>query len=421
MTVEIICIGTEILLGNIVNTNACYLSKRCADMGLSMFYQTVVGDNPERLKEAVITGLERSDVIITSGGLGPTNDDISKEIVAEALGLPLHEDKESLENMKKLFLLLCKPMAKINYKQALIPDGAHALLNNNGTAPGIFIDTDETGAKDAFPGRYIFQLPGPPKELIPMVEDYLVPFFKEKNPVVIYSEMVKLAGIGESDAASKISGMLINSTNPTVAPYAKMNEVHLRITAKADSIGNAKEMVAPVYGQIEKVLGEYIYTRDEAENLEDAIVKMAAEKKVAVATAESLTGGLLGARIVNVSGASEIYNEGYITYSNEAKSRILGVSSSTLKNFGAVSPECAKEMALGALANSHADIAVSTTGIAGPTGGTEEKPVGLVYIAIAYKGEAECHKYNFTGDRDAVRSYTAAKALNLLWKKLKEI
>lgn len=264
MKVEILCVGTEILLGNIVNTNSAYLSKRCADLGLTMFYQGVVGDNETRLEEAIKEALKRSDVLILSGGLGPTNDDITKEITAKALNLELVFDQESFDNMDTMLKLLGhKDYPMINKKQAYIPEGAIALKNNNGTAPGILIKTNDTKAKDKYPDKIIALLPGPPMELKPMFETYLVPFFKEISSEVIYSKMLKMIDIGEGSAAQQIQDILINSKNPTVAPYAKTNEVHFRITAKAKNEEEAKALIKPVYEQIKEKLGQYIYSEDE--------------------------------------------------------------------------------------------------------------------------------------------------------------
>ncbi|MBR3004600.1 MAG: CinA family nicotinamide mononucleotide deamidase-related protein, partial [Lachnospiraceae bacterium] len=254
MNVELICVGTELLLGNILNTNAKYISEKCAELGLSMFYQTVVGDNPDRLKDCILTALGRSDCIITSGGLGPTNDDLTKEIITEALGLKLVEDKETVDRLYYFFNKISRPghsMTPNNLKQAMVPEGCTVLTNKNGTAPGILIEKD---------GKTVIMLPGPPRELVPLFEEYCIPYFLKKSDETIYSVMVKLVGIGESEAAARIDDILNNSTNPTVAPYAKTAEVHLRITAKAHDEEQAKAMIEPVFERIKDVLGPYIYS-----------------------------------------------------------------------------------------------------------------------------------------------------------------
>lgn len=415
MTAEILCIGTELLLGNILNTNAKYLSEECAKLGLSVYRQTVVGDNYERAEEAFLNSLKNSDVVITTGGLGPTSDDISKEAVTEALGLDSVFDKESYENIVSYFKKMGRnKFPDINNKQAYIPVGAKALSNKNGTAPAVLIETNNTKAKEKYPNRIIILLPGPPRELIPIFEEHVVPFFKNKSNETIHSVMVKLAGIGESKATTEISDLIRYSENPTVAPYAKTNEVHLRVTAKAQSLEEAEKIIEPVLDEINKKLGKYIYTTDENMTLEDVVVRTAVSKKIKIAVAESCTGGLLSGRIINSAGASECFMQGFVTYSNEAKHETLCIDSDILEKYGAVSEECAIAMAKNAAIKANADIAVSTTGIAGPSGGSDEKPVGLVYVGIYNRGKTGVEKFVFNGNRSVVRENAAACALNLL-------
>lgn len=415
MTAEILCIGTELLLGNILNTNAKYLSEECAKLGLSVYRQTVVGDNYERAEEAFLNSLKNSDVVITTGGLGPTSDDISKEAVTEALGLDSVFDKESYENIVSYFKKMGRnKFPDINNKQAYIPVGAKALSNKNGTAPAVLIETNNTAAKEKYPNRIIILLPGPPRELIPIFEEHVVPFFKNKSKETIHSVMVKLAGIGESKATTEISDLIRYSENPTVAPYAKTNEVHLRVTAKAQSLDEAEKIIEPVLDEINKKLGKYIYTTDENMTLEDVVVRSAVSKKIKIAVAESCTGGLLSGRIINSAGASECFMQGFVTYSNEAKHETLCIDSDILEKYGAVSEECAIAMAKNAAIKANADIAVSTTGIAGPSGGSDEKPVGLVYVGIYNRGKTGVEKFVFNGNRSVVRENAAACALNLL-------
>lgn len=415
MTAEILCIGTELLLGNILNTNAKYLSEECAKLGLSVYRQTVVGDNYERAEEAFLNSLKNSDVVITTGGLGPTSDDISKEAVTEALGLDSVFDKESYENIVSYFKKMGRnKFPDINNKQAYIPVGAKALSNKNGTAPAVLIETNNTIAKEKYPNKIIILLPGPPRELIPIFEEHVVPFFKNKSKETIHSVMVKLAGIGESKATTEISDLIRYSENPTVAPYAKTNEVHLRVTAKAQSLEEAEKIIEPVLDEINKKLGKYIYTTDENMTLEDVVVRSAVSKKMKIAVAESCTGGLLSGRIINSAGASECFMQGFVTYSNEAKHETLCIDSDILEKYGAVSEECAIAMAKNAAIKANADIAVSTTGIAGPSGGSDEKPMGLVYVGIYNRGKTGVKKFVFNGNRSVVRENAAACALNLL-------
>ena len=260
MKTELICVGTELLLGNILNTNAKYLSEKCAELGLSLYYQSVVGDNPERLKEMAKLAFSRSDVIIFTGGLGPTNDDLTKEVVAEAMGLSLVYDEKAAEDMLALFRNFKEvKFTENNYKQAYVPEGSSVLYNRNGTAPGILAEKD---------GKCAILLPGSPKEMQPMFEEYCVPYFEKRSGFCIHSAMVKMIGIGESAAADRLSDLLEESRNPTVAPYAKQTQVHLRVTARAANEDACKELIAPVLAEIESRLGEYIYTTEEEKEID---------------------------------------------------------------------------------------------------------------------------------------------------------
>lgn len=410
MTVELLSVGTEILLGNIVNTNAAYLAEKCAALGLSCYYQSVVGDNEKRLEEALRLALSRSDIVILGGGLGPTKDDLTKEVTARVFGKELYQDAHTKERIAGYFRQMKSGrITDNNWKQALVPEGAVVVDNHNGTAPGLII---EEGDKTAI------LLPGPPNELKPMFEEAIVPYLNARQPEGIYSKMVKLCGIGESKAETEVSDLMDKQTNPTLAPYAKTGEVHFRVTAKAKSAEDADGLMKPMLDELYNRFGELIYTEDEEITLEDAVVDILKEKGYSVTTAESCTGGRLAARIMNVAGASEIYNEGYITYSNEAKRKLLGVKEKTLDDFGAVSSQTAAEMAEGAAKAAGADAALSVTGIAGPDGGTKEKPVGLVYIGCYVKGHTRVEEFRFTGNRDKNRDYAVVRALTLLREEL---
>ncbi len=407
MVVELISVGTELLLGNIVNTNAAYLSEQCAACGLSCFYQTVVGDNEERLAETVKTGLKRSDILILTGGLGPTDDDLTKEVVAKAMKKKLIEDEKARGMIQTYFENRGLEITENNWKQALVPDGAIVMYNHNGTAPGLIVESGEKCA---------ILLPGPPKEMKPMFEEYVVDFLKKKNPEVIVSTTVKLCGIGESKVADMIQDMLDNQTNPTIAPYAKTGEVHLRVTAKAADVKSANKLIKPVVKQLKTNLAEYIYTTDENTNLENAVVDLLVANKLTVSTVESCTGGMVAARLINVPGVSDVFKMGHITYSNKAKKKILGVKKRTLEKHTAVSAEVAEEMLKGVEMISKADVCVSVTGLAGPDGGTEKRPVGLVYIACSVKGKMTVREYHFNGNREKVRENATAAALTLMRK-----
>lgn len=405
MTVELICVGTELLLGNIVNTNAAYMSEKCAMLGLSMYYQSVVGDNADRLEELLHTAKERSDVIILCGGLGPTQDDLTKETAAKVMGKKLVEDERARQEIEEFLTKRGRKITENNWKQALVPEGSIVLYNPNGTAPGIIIEEENTK---------VILLPGPPNELIPMFEEQVYPYLNKLQPEIICSKMVKLCGIGESAAETEILDLIEQQDNPTVAPYAKTGEVHLRLTARAKTEEQALSLIQPVEQELQKRFGTLIYTDKEEVTLEMAVAELLAEHHLTVTTAESCTGGLLAGRLINVPGISENLKEGYITYSNEAKEKLLGVSHETLEKYGAVSEETVLEMAKGGAKAANADICVSISGIAGPDGGTEEKPVGLVYMCCYCKGKTYVERNLYTGNRSKVREYAVASALTLL-------
>lgn len=406
MIVEIISVGTELLLGNIVNTNTKYLAEKCALLGYSMYFQTVVGDNVQRLEEVLSTAMSRADIIITTGGLGPTKDDLTKEVIALVLEKKLILDEATVIKINSYFNG-AKNIPESNYKQAMIIEDSIVLENDNGTAPGLIAESQ---------GKSIIMLPGPPNEMIPLFDSKVKPYLMEKSKDIIYSVMVKLSGIGESLAAQIIDDLIENQTNPTIAPYAKTNEVHLRITAKAENEIKSKELIKPLLNEVQNRLGKYIFTINEEENLEDVLVNLLKQHNLTCSTVESCTGGLLAGRIVNVPGSSEVFKEGYITYSNESKIKILNIESEILKEFGAVSKEIAELMAKNCVLISGTDIGIATTGIAGPDGGSIEKPIGLVYIACSIKGKVFVEQYNFKGNREKIRSYTVAKAIDLMRK-----
>lgn len=405
MVVEIVCVGTEILMGNIVNTNAAYLAEQCAGLGLSCYYQSVVGDNHDRLFETIQTAAERSDIVILSGGLGPTQDDLTKETAAEVFGKELLMHEESKEAIIAYMTTRGVTITENNWKQAMVPQGCIVVANANGTAPGIIMEEE---------GTCVILLPGPPGELIPMFENSILPYLQGLTPDVLHSVMVKICGVGESIVEDRIQDMINEQTNPTIATYAKTGEVHLRITAKAAGEKEAKQLVEPVVEEIRKRFGNCIYTTDENVTLEASIIKELAHKKLTLGVAESCTGGLLSARLINVPGASDVYRAGLVTYSNEAKHTLIHVNSETLDRFGAVSEETAREMVEGTLQTTGADLAVAITGIAGPSGGTKEKPVGLVFIGCGRKGHIVVKQYQFSGSRTKVRQSSVANALILL-------
>lgn len=406
MTAEIISVGTEILMGNIVNTNAAYIAEKLATMGIANYYQTVVGDNVDRLKSVIEQAVSRSDVVIIGGGLGPTEDDLSKETAAEVLGITLRFDNKAWDDIVEFFDKRGMDLPDNNEKQAMVPSSKDGIVmyNPNGTAPGVILEKDE---------KSIILLPGPPSEMIPMWDEQVTPYLQSKTDVAIFSKMVKFVGIGESKLESEIRD-LIHSDNPTVATYAKTGEVHVRVTGSGKDESEAKKLVKPVVKELKSRYGAKIYSTDEDTTLEMAVVELLSKNNLTIATAESCTGGMLAGRIINVPGASEVVKEGFITYSNKAKRNLLGVKKSTLAKYGAVSEQTAKEMVKGVISVSKADVALSTTGIAGPDGGTEEKPVGLVYIGCNVCGRVKVKECHFRGTREMIRNRTTTEALALL-------
>lgn len=405
MIVELISVGTEILLGNIVNTNAAYLSEQCASLGLSCYFQSVVGDNEERLSMTLKCAMERSDIVILSGGLGPTEDDLTKEVAAKVCGRKLVTNDMWMERISEFFAVRNITPTENNWKQALVPKEAIVLDNPNGTAPGLIME--EKQAK-------VILLPGPPNELIPMFEASVRPYLEELTPGALYSQTVKICGQGESAVETAIKDLIDAQTNPTLATYAKTGEVHIRVTASAETAKEAKKLTKPLVKELKARFGADVYTTEEEVTLEKAVEDLLLANKLTMTCAESCTGGLLSARLVNIPGASEVFKSGLVTYSNKAKRKYLGVKKGTLQKYGPVSKQTAEEMVKGAAAASKCDVAVSITGIAGPDGGTKEKPVGLVYIGCSVKGKVTVKEYHFSGSRAKVRDGAVAAALTLV-------
>jgi nicotinamide-nucleotide amidase len=404
MNAEIIGIGSELLLGQIVNTDAQFLSEQLSALGIDVYWHTVVGDNHNRIMEALRTASLRSDIIITTGGLGPTMDDLSKETMAEFLGLELKVHKPSLKRIENYFNSLGREMTESNKKQALFPEEAIILKNDNGTAPGAIIEKNKK--------TYII-LPGPPSELKPMFINEVKPYLEGKTGSEIYSKVMRIFGVGESSVEERVKDLLKNQRNPTIAPLAGAGEVTLRITAKAASRMEADQLIEPVRKEILNRLGNSVYGYDE-DSLETIVLKSLKEKGLKLALAESCTGGLVSNMITNVPGTSEVLLESCITYSNEAKIKRLGVSEETLKRYGAVSSQTAYEMAEGIRKTSGADIGGAITGIAGPGGATNQKPVGLVYMAISSSEGTKTRELRLGGNRLRIKSSSALHLLNWL-------
>jgi len=401
---EIVSVGTELLLGQIVDTNAAHLARVLSELGIIVYRRTTVGDNHDRLLAALQQALNESDAVITIGGLGPTMDDITRETLAEAMGDTLRYDEQIARRLTAFFRSRNVPMPDSILKQAQIPTRGRYLDNPNGTAPGLLFEKD---------GKIGIALPGPPSEFLPMVENHVVPYLRDKTGGrTIRSRVLRICGMGESLVEERVKDLMTGS-NPTVAPYAKTGEVHLRVSAMAESAEAADAMIAPVVAEIERRLGDHIYSSDD-EPLETAVVRLLTERGLTIAAAESCTGGLLATRITDVPGSSRVFLGGAVTYSNEAKTDLVSVPAELIERRGAVSPEVAEAMARGARARFGADFGVGITGIAGPEGGTPEKPVGLVYIAVADANGVEVEQNRFLGSRKDIRYRSAQFALVML-------
>ncbi|MBE1303797.1 competence/damage-inducible protein A [Clostridium botulinum] len=409
MKAEILCVGTELLLGDIVNTNAQYISKELANIGIEVYHHSVIGDNENRLLKELERAFNYCDLVITTGGLGPTKDDLTKESVAKFFqeDLVLHE--KSLKQIEKRLSCFNKSMTESNKKQAYFPKNCEILENPNGTAPGLIIEKDN---------KIAIILPGPPYEMQPMFENKVIPYLEKLTNSTIKSKVLRITGIGESDVADLISDILESQTNPTVAPYAKQGETTLRITAKANSEEKALNLIVPIEKKIRQILEDNIYGSGET-SLEEVVANILVKRNLTIATAESCTGGLLSGKLINFPGISSVFLEGAITYSNESKINRLNVKKETLERYTAVSKEVALEMAEGIAKSAGTNIGISTTGVAGPGGGTYDKPIGLVYIGLYINGKTFVKELNYSGNRQFIRNITVTRALDFLRRNLK--
>lgn len=404
MIAEILSVGTELLMGQIANTDAQFISRRLGELGISIYRQCTVGDNPARVLESLRESLSRSDIVITTGGLGPTEDDLTKEMVAEYFGLEMELHQPSYDALKAYMERFGRKMTPNNLKQAYFPQGAIIMPNLCGTAPGCIVEKD---------GKTVAVLPGPPRELTDMFDRQLAPYLEKRSGVSIKSKFLKIFGLGESNVETMLLD-LFHRGNPTLALYCGPGEVAARITTRVKEGEDADAIIGPVYDEILRRVGDAFYGEGMNYTLADAVLKLLRERGETVTFAESCTGGLLAGEFVGAPGASECLMESYVTYANSAKEKLLGVSGDTLASSGAVSEECAREMAVGALKAAGADWAVSVTGIAGPDGGTAEKPVGTVYVGVAHNGSAVAKRFSFRGDRQWIRTLSVVNALNLL-------
>ena len=392
-TASIVAVGTELLFGQVINSNAAYISEQLQLLGVSVLFHFTVGDNPTRLKETLSRAAGESDIVLTTGGLGPTQDDLTKELIAELCGVPLEKDDEAFRRLDKIMKGFGhKNYTENNLKQMYLPKGSTAFYNEVGTAPGFAL---EHGSNT------FIAMPGPPREMKEMMSLNVIPYLSKKSEAVIFSKILRFYGIGESALETALLPVIDGQTDPTVATYAKEGECAIRVSSRRKTEEEAAKAVEETIKKIKELAGEYLYS-EEDEDYPQVIVNLLLKKKLKLAAAESCTGGLFSGAITSVPGASDVFERSFVTYSNEAKKEMIGVTSQTLDEDGAVSKTCAREMAEGVLKFSAADIAISVTGIAGPGGGTQEKPIGTVFFAIKSRDgkllESEKH-FNDRGRR----------------------
>jgi nicotinamide-nucleotide amidase len=409
MTAEIICIGTELLLGDILNSNAQYLAQELAKLGIPHYYQSTVGDNIERIHQLLEIATQRSTILIFTGGLGPTPDDLTTEAIATFFNTPLTEKADIIKDIEDKFASMGRKMSPSNRKQALIPDGAMILPNPSGTAPGLIWQPQ--------PHLTLLTFPGVPSEMHCMWQETAVPYLKNQGwgKNIIFSRWLRFRGIGESVLAEKVAPLL-NLTNPTVAPYASLGEAKLRISAKASSEREAIALIEPIAQQIKELIGLDYFGEDE-DTLASVVGNLLKNRQETLSVAESCTGGGLGAMLTSVSGSSQYFLGGVIAYDNRIKRELLGVNAEDLEHYGAVSSIIAEQMALGVKNRLKTDWGIGITGIAGPEGGSAEKPVGLVYIGLASpENTVVSFEYRFSDryNREDIRYLSACNALDQL-------
>ena len=410
MKTAILTVGTEILFGQIVNTNAAFLSQELQNMGYDVMYHYSVGDNPGRLKELIAFAFHDCDLILTTGGLGPTQDDLTKEVIAEAMGDVIVENEECMKALLDNYKKAGRTMTPNNLKQGYMPSRARVLPNDAGTAPGFALEKD---------GKLIISMPGPPREMKRMFELQVKPILESMQDSVIFYRIIRTFGLGESSMETVLLSLIDGQTDPTIATYAKEGECSLRVASKRATKEEAVAAVDRVIEDVNQLIGEYIYSYDD-EDLVDVVGKLLLEKHITISCAESCTGGLFAAALTDIPGISEVFERGIVTYSNRAKMEELGVKAETLDKFGAVSPETACEMASGLAEKTGSDLCISVTGIAGPGGGTAEKPVGLAYIGIAYKGQVKAVKSQYRNvSRKWNRHYALLGMLNQVYQLIK--
>jgi len=410
MGTEIITVGTELLLGQIIDTNASWIAQRLAEAGIDLYYKTTVGDNAGRIEAALRQALSRADVLITTGGLGPTEDDLTRDVVAAVLGRPLHLDSDVLARIEQRFAHRKIPMSENNRKQAMVPEGAEVLHNPNGTAPGLFLREG---------GRCVACMPGVPAEMKPMLTGQVIPQIREVFGIRsrIVSRVLKMCGISESKVDQAIGDYFREMRNPTIGILAHAGEIHVRLTCKGEDPAEITRMLDALEGKVRQRLGALVFGRDE-EKIEALVGQLLRARGATLAVAESCTGGLIASRLTDVAGSSDYFERGMVTYSTAAKQHLLGVPRELIGNSGVVSLDVVRVMADGVRRRSGTTFGLATTGIAGPSGGTSERPVGLVYVALAWEGGDIAREYRFHGGRELIKYRAAQMALEMLRRHL---
>lgn len=409
MIAEILCVGTELLMGQVLNTNAQFISRRLSALGIAQYHQQVVGDNAQRLEDAYRLALSRADVVITSGGLGPTVDDITKRVAAKVAGKELVLFPEAEKMVRDRFQQYHKNMTLNNLSQAMFTPDTTLMLNPNGTAPGAIVPMGE--------GKVVIHLPGPPYELQPMFIDQVEPWLRKRSSQVLVSRYIRIFGMGESEVDQRLSDLEMQG-NPSLSPYCSLGEVQMRATACAATETEALALLSPLLEKVRARLGDVIYAinEDDRGSLAQSAIEALKSSGKTVATAESLTGGLIAATLVNIPGASSVVRGGFVTYQTDTKTILLGVPAETIDRYDVVSAEVATAMAQGARERLSVDIAVSATGLAGPDGGTPERPVGTVYLGISTKDGTYPIHLRLAGNRDRIRTLTVKHAIDAVRK-----
>ncbi|MBM7613729.1 competence/damage-inducible protein A [Alkaliphilus hydrothermalis] len=409
MKASIVCVGTELLIGKTTESNSYFLADEMRQYGIYTHHKLIVEDNLKQMVPLMEIALKASDIVVVTGGLGPTLDDITREAVAELTGLPLEINEEAKEHLVQLMSSFNRNFTKNNYRQVYFPKGSKVLKNNNGTASGFITTVND---------KMIVVLPGPPREMKPMFQEQVMPIIQEMSPLVFVKRQLNFVGIGESSLEDTLGELMTKQDNPTLATYAGYGSVSLVVTSSGATEEECQERLAPVLKEIEEKVGQYIFSEDKI-TLEEILQKQLLEKQMTLSVAESCTGGQLASKLTALPGISSVFEGGFVTYSNESKVKVLGVPEETLKTYGAVSEETALAMIKGLKEKLETDCCISITGIAGPGGATEQKPVGLVYIGVNVLEDYEVHQFNFTGNRGRVQNLAVLTAMNLLRKALK--